>query len=179
MFRLVLAASASLPGLFPPRLIRCEVNGETYDELHADGGVTTPLFIFPEALLRWRGLGRRMRRGSVYALINTVIDRSPRTTVLSLPSILIRSFDTMLRVSYRQALSVVTTFCVANNIPLSVASLPDSPQTSSDGAMLDFETASMRASFESGRSAAMSETFWTAPSVRLEPWEELLDILRP
>lgn len=179
MFRLVLAASASLPGLFPPRLIRCEVDGAPYDELHADGGVTTPLFIFPEALLRWRGLGRRMRRGSVYALINTVIDRSPRTTVLSLPSILIRSFDTMLRVSYRQALSVVTTFCIANNIPLSVASLPDSPATSSDGAMLDFETASMRASFESGRSAARSETFWSAPSVRLEPWEELLDMLRP
>lgn len=179
MFRLVLAASASLPGLFPPRLIRCEIDGAPYDELHADGGVTTPLFLFPEALLHWRRLGRRLRHGRVYALVNTVIDPSPRTTSLTLPAILVRSFDTMLRVSYRQALNVMTTFCVAHNIPLSVASLPDSPATVSDGAMLDFETASMRASFEAGRSAARSDGFWNAPSVRLEPWEAWLDVFRP
>lgn len=179
MFRLVLAASASLPGLFPPRLIRCDVAGEPFDELHVDGGVTSPLFILPEALLRWRRLGRRLRRGRVYALINTVIDPSPRTTSLTLPAILIRSFDTMLRVSYRQALSVMTTFCIDHNIPLSVASVPDSPVASGDGAMLDFETGSMRASFEAGRTAAKSNDFWKAPSVRLEPWEEFLDLLRP
>jgi hypothetical protein len=178
MFRLVLAASASLPGLFPPRLIRCEVDGEPYDELHVDGGVTTPLFMLPEALLRWRRLGRRLRHGRVYALVNTVIDPSPRVTSLTLPAVLVRSFDTMLRVSYRQALNVVTTFCIAHNIPLSVASLPDSPATVADGAMLDFETASMRASFEAGRTAARSDGFWQAPSVRLEPWEEVLDLFR-
>lgn len=179
MFRLVLAASASLPGLFPPRLIRCELDGVTYDELHADGGVTTPLFLFPETLLHWRRLGRRLRNGRVYALVNTVIDPSPRTTGLTLPAILVRSFDTMLRVSYRQALNVMTTFCVAQNIPLSVASLPDSPATAGDGAMLDFGTASMRASFETGRSAAKTDGFWKAPSVRLEPWEEWLEVFRP
>jgi len=179
MFRKVLAASASLPGLFPPRLIRCEVDGEPFDELHVDGGVTTPLFILPEALLRWRRLGRRLRRGSVYALINTILDPSPRTTSVSLPAILIRSFDTMLRVSYRQALNVATTFCIGQNIPLSVASIPESPDGPANGAMLDFDTGSMRASFEAGRAAAGSETFWKAPSVRLEPWEEFLDLLRP
>ncbi len=179
MFRLVRAASASLPGLFPPRLIRCEVGGEPYDELHVDGGVTSPLFVLPEALLRWRRLGRRMRRGRVYALINTVIDPSPHTTSLALPAILMRSFDTMLRVSYRQALSVVTTFCIAHNIPLSVASLPDSPGATGNGAMLDFETGAMRASFEAGRAAAKLDGFWKAPSVHLEPWEEFLDLLRP
>ena len=145
----------------------------------ADGGVTTPLFLFPETLLHWRRLGRRLRNGRVYALVNTVIDPSPRTTGLTLPAILVRSFDTMLRVSYRQALNVMTTFCVAHNIPLSVASLPDSPATAGDGAMLDFGTASMRASFETGRSAAKTDGFWKAPSVRLEPWEEWLEVFRP
>jgi hypothetical protein len=179
MFRLVLAASASLPGLFPPRLIRCEVDGIQYDELHVDGGVTAPLFLFPESLLHWRRLGRRLKRGRVYALVNTVIDPAPRTTRLSLPAVLLRSFDTMLRVSYRQALNVVTTFCVANNIPLSVASLPASRATLTDGAMLDFTTESMGASFEAGHAAAASGTLWSAPSVRLEPWEELVDSLKP
>jgi hypothetical protein len=179
MFRLVLAASASLPGLFPPRLIRCEAGGRSYDELHVDGGVATPLFILPEALLHWRRLGRRLRRGRVYALINTVLDPAPRTTGMTLPAILVRSFDTMLRVSYRQALNVLTTFCIAQNIPLSVASLPSSPAAAGEGTGLDFTTASMRASFEAGRTAAKSDGFWKAPSVRLEPWEQLLDLLRP
>ena len=179
MFRLVLAASASLPGLFPPRLIRCQVDGELFDELHVDGGVTAPLFILPEALLRWRRLGRRLRRGRVYALINTVIDPAPRATSVTLPAVLIRSFDTMLRVSYRQALNVATTFCIGQNIPLSVASIPDNPSAAANGAMLDFDTETMRASFEAGRAAARAPSFWKAPSVRLEPWEEFVELLRP
>ena len=179
MFRLVLAATASLPGLFPPRLIRCELDGDLYDEMHVDGGVCAPLFILPDALLRWPRLGRRLRRGRVYALINTVIDSSPQTTSLTLPAVLIRSFDTMLRVSYRQALNVATTFCVGHNIPFSVASIPADPGAVANGAMLDFDTASMSARFEAGRAAARGEGFWAAPSVRLEPWEELMDLLRP
>jgi hypothetical protein len=179
MFRLVLAASASLPGLFPPRLIRCEVDGEPFDELHVDGGVTAPLFILPEALLRWRRLGRRLRRGRVYVLINTVIDPSPHTTAVSLPAVLIRSFDTMLRVSYRQALNVATTFCLGQNIPLSVASMTETADSQANGAMLDFDTGSMRALFETGLAAARSDSFWQTPSVRLEPWEQVMDLLRP
>jgi hypothetical protein len=179
MFRTVLAASASLPGLFPPRVIRCEVDGEPFDELHVDGGVTAPLFILPEALLRWRRLGRRLRRGRVYVLINTVIDPSPRTTAVSLPSVLMRSFDTMLRVSYRQALNVATTFCLGQNIPLSVASITETDGSPANGAMLDFDTDSMRARFEAGRAAAQSERFWETPAVRLEPWEQVMDLLRP
>lgn len=179
MFRLVLAASASMPGLFPPRLVRCEVEGNLFEELHVDGGVSAPLFILPEAMLRWRRLGRRLRRGKVYALINTVIDPAPQTTAVSLPAILIRSFDTMLRVSYRQALNVATTFCVGQNIPLSVAAIPTSPAATANGAMLDFDTESMRAVFEAGRAAARSDGFWQAPSLRQEPWDQLLDLLSP
>lgn len=179
MFRLVLAASASLPGLFPPRLIRCEADGELFDELHVDGGVTAPLFILPEAMLRWRRAGRRMRSGSVYALINTVIDPAPRTTSVTLPAVLMRSFDTMLRMSYRQALNVATSFCLGNNIALHVAAIRETGEGAPNGAMLDFTTPSMRANFEAGRAAAKADGFWTAPSVRLQPWEEFADLFKP
>lgn len=179
MFRLVLAASASVPGLFPPRLIRCEVDGELFDELHVDGGVTAPLFILPEPMLRWRRVGRRMRSGSVYALINTVIDPAPRTTSVSLPAVLMRSFDTMLRMSYRQALNVATSFCLGNNIALNVAAIRETAEGVANGAMLDFTTPSMRVNFEAGRAAAKADGFWTAPSVRLQPWEEFADLFKP
>jgi hypothetical protein len=98
---------------------------------------------------------------------------------VSLPAVLIRSFDTMLRVSYRQALNVATTFCASQNIPLSVASMAQIAGSQESGAMLDFQTGSMRARFDAGRAAARSKSFWRTPSVRLEPWEQVVDLLRP
>jgi predicted acylesterase/phospholipase RssA len=85
LFRDVLVASATLPGLFPPKLIDVEApDGEggvtRYQEMHADGGIAAPLFLMPDALLRWRELGQRLRRGRVYVIFNTVLDPSPRTT---------------------------------------------------------------------------------------------------
>lgn len=42
----VLLASASIPVIFPPVMIDVEANGRTYDELHADGGVSRQAFVF-------------------------------------------------------------------------------------------------------------------------------------
>jgi len=179
MFREVLVASASLPGLFPPRRFEVEADGQVYEELHVDGGVSTPLFIMPEGLLRWRKLGRRMQRGRIYVLVNTVLDPAPRTTQVNLPMILLRSFDTMLRVSYRQALNVVVTFSLAHNLPLSVASIAETPAATEVGGMLTFETTAMRNTFETAFEAAQSEGFWRTPVARLEPWSDLLDLFRP
>ncbi|VGO14686.1 hypothetical protein PDESU_03254 [Pontiella desulfatans] len=43
----VLLASAAIPGVFPPVYFEVEHNGQTFDELHVDGGVTTQVFISP------------------------------------------------------------------------------------------------------------------------------------
>ena len=56
LFRNVIVASASIPGLFPPVTIRVSKSGKTFDEMHVDGGTTASLFIAPTlaALLRDR-----------------------------------------------------------------------------------------------------------------------------
>jgi predicted acylesterase/phospholipase RssA len=45
LFRDVLLASASVPGVFPPVPFVTEVNGQRQVELHVDGGITAPLFM--------------------------------------------------------------------------------------------------------------------------------------
>ncbi|MEM9730824.1 MAG: patatin-like phospholipase family protein, partial [Myxococcota bacterium] len=50
LIRQVLLASASIPAAFPPVLISVEANGETYDELHVDGGATSQVFLYPVGL---------------------------------------------------------------------------------------------------------------------------------
>ncbi|MBN9122419.1 MAG: patatin-like phospholipase family protein [Planctomycetes bacterium] len=45
LFRDVLLASASVPGVFPPVELRIEVDGRRETELHVDGAITAPLFM--------------------------------------------------------------------------------------------------------------------------------------
>src|SRR6266853_792543 len=45
LFRDVLVASASVPGVFPPVLIRVDASGNTFDEMHVDGSTTATLLV--------------------------------------------------------------------------------------------------------------------------------------
>jgi hypothetical protein len=47
LFRKVLLASASLPGVFPPVRITVEADGRLYEEMHVDGGPTRQVFFAP------------------------------------------------------------------------------------------------------------------------------------
>jgi len=52
LFRKVLLASASIPGIFPPVRVRVRANKTDFEELHVDGGTTAQVFFLPfEALL--------------------------------------------------------------------------------------------------------------------------------
>lgn len=157
LFRTVLAASASLPGLFPPRLIACESDGEVYHEMHVDGGGATPLFVLPDALLRWKQVGRRLRGGRVYIIVNMVLAPGPLSTPDTATAVAMRSFDTMLRFSYRQAISVAATFCAGAGLPLDVASVPAS---SGIGSGLSFDTTAMRATFDAAVESAADPDVW-------------------
>ncbi|MFZ0267977.1 patatin-like phospholipase family protein [Caulobacter sp.] len=176
LFRDVLVASATLPGLFPPKLIDVEApdgNGgmKRYQEMHADGGIAAPLFLMPDALLRWRELGQRMRRGRVYVIFNTVLDPSPRTTPPGVTSIMGRAFETMLRFSYRQALSVAAGFCARHNLPLWSASIPNSFENFN---MMKFETALMRRTFDDAEALAIRGQLWSSALPTPEPlWRGL------
>lgn len=47
LFRNVILASASIPGIFPPVNIKVVVDGRAFDELHVDGGVTRQVYVAP------------------------------------------------------------------------------------------------------------------------------------
>src|ERR1700737_3711166 len=85
LFRDVLAASASIPVVFPPMLIAAEANGRRFQEMHVDGGVTAPVLTLPEAfLLRSGGFARGLRM-NIYVLVNDKVERDfklvPNSTI--------------------------------------------------------------------------------------------------
>src|SRR5580765_8372585 len=63
LFRLILLASASVPGMLPPVTIRFRAGGRMHEETHVDGAVTLPFFIAPtpEDLPQSAGPSRMMR----------------------------------------------------------------------------------------------------------------------
>lgn len=50
LFINVMMASAAVPGIFPPVYFKVEANGETYDELHVDGGIGRQVFAYGPVL---------------------------------------------------------------------------------------------------------------------------------
>jgi predicted patatin/cPLA2 family phospholipase len=43
----VLAASSSIPGVFPPQFVDVSINGEALEEMHVDGGLSAQMFADP------------------------------------------------------------------------------------------------------------------------------------
>ena len=76
LFRKVVLASASIPGVFPPVLIDVEADGKQYQEMHVDGGVLTQVFLFSPAFVQGlttiESTNERERR--VYVVRNGRID---------------------------------------------------------------------------------------------------------
>ncbi|MCL1065780.1 patatin-like phospholipase family protein [Shewanella olleyana] len=62
----VLAASASIPGVFPPQFIKVNYKGQQYEELHVDGGMSLQMFFEPigedyQKILTALGLSNKMQ----------------------------------------------------------------------------------------------------------------------
>jgi len=70
----VLLASASIPGAFPPVLIKIKAGEETFDELHVDGGAISQVFIYPSSL----DLAAVLRRMEVHEPFNVYIIRNSK-----------------------------------------------------------------------------------------------------
>ena len=77
-------ASASIPGAFPPVMIEVEVGGETFDEMHVDGGTITQVFFYEFMLdlkkaARESGLSTSSESDSaVYVLRNGKTNPEPK-----------------------------------------------------------------------------------------------------
>jgi hypothetical protein len=124
--------------------------------MHMDGGTILPLFVVPEPLIL-RDARRSDAAVEVYALVNTTLQPSERATPMGAAPILIRSFELMLRSSYRGALRAVAAFCEINGFELRAAAVPE---TFHGDNMLRFDRRHMRTLFEEGLALAERGDLW-------------------
>jgi len=157
LFKDVLVASASIPGVFPPVLIAgVTEGGEVAYEMHVDGGVNTPFLAVPEPMLLWTRPSGGRSSARLYVIINGQLGRQDSITPGRIDGILTRAYDTMSKTSLRTSLAVTAAFAGRNRMRLSMSAIPDNIAASS----LRFDTESMEALYELGRSRGASGTAW-------------------
>ncbi len=156
LIRQVIAASASVPIVFSPELIDAEAGGHVFQEMHADGNVTTSVFTLPQ---RYLAAQRKtpLSGGAIYIVMNTAIE--PKFSVVEDLNIKITaaSIDTLLTQTTLEGLLATYAYTQANHVDFNVTSI--SPADISDGAQT-FDTAYMRRLYDIGYSAASRGGFW-------------------
>lgn len=116
VFREVLLASASVPAIFPPVLIEARAGGDTFQELHVDGGATVQVFTLPQSILVTRSSRKATRGTTIYMLINNTL--APEFEVVRAAALPIasRSFSTLIKSSARQTVIETYDFAQERNI---------------------------------------------------------------
>lgn len=159
LFRQVLVASASIPGVFPPVMMSADPSGRIA-EMHVDGGVTAPFFLVPETLNFWRPEGA-MRPTELYLIINGQTGSAFSATRGTSTAIIERTLDTLGRADARSQLRFVAAFASRNGASVGYAAIPDGV----DANPLMFDVRHTASLFALGRDRAMAGEAFAEPGV--------------
>jgi predicted acylesterase/phospholipase RssA len=158
LFRRVIEASASIPGVFAPVLIDVEAQGRRFAEMHVDGGIISNVLVVPEALMvANRPILPSNVRPRIYVIINGKLgpyfDVVKPTTI----RIAVRAFETSVRANTRNTLLASYEFIRRRNWNLTLAAIDDNfPSQAKPG----FDTAYMKGLFEFGMEQGRSGAAW-------------------
>lgn len=121
----IILASTAVPGVFPPVLVDVSAKGNTFDELHVDGGVTQQVLLMPGGYKNGRG------NQKLYVIFNGVVDPTPsNVTKLASIDLLGRAVPTMLKYLGRANLEQLANTASRNNIAFRLSAIPaDFPES--------------------------------------------------
>jgi hypothetical protein len=159
LFRDVLVASASVPGLFPPIIIRVPDDRGPRNETHVDGGVTLPFFVVPSPVDMSGGPVDQAGGARLFVLIDGQLGEQPRATRLRATTIMSRSVAAGLNRMMRTTLELTAATAEQRGITLDYSAIPVSYPY--HGA-LDFSAATVRPLFQYAYECARTGRLWTA-----------------
>jgi hypothetical protein len=98
---MILLASTSVPGAFPPVMIDVEAGGQHYQEMHVDGGAVAQTFLIPAPIGHLANLRSKQyaRQRTAYVIRNARLDPEWASVDRRLLSIAGRSINTMIHYS--------------------------------------------------------------------------------
>jgi hypothetical protein len=157
LFRQVLIASASVPGVFPPVVIGVTKDGRHYEEMHVDGGVTVPFFVAPDLAYILPLVPNGLEGANIYVLVNSQLGGEPRTTADDTISIIGRSSATTLKHLTRNEITLTAELASRYGMNFRFSEIPvDYPFRGA----FDFGEAATRALFDYALACARDGRLW-------------------
>jgi len=160
LFRDVLVAAASIPGVFPPVLIQVEESGQIFDEMHVDGATTASLFIAPEIAGYLTVPLRQLHGANLYVIVNGQLGTVTQTTPTATLKIARRGLAAVLQSNARADFAVATSFAQRNGMTVSVT---DIPEDYAYGGPLDLRRSRMKSLFDFASRCAARQQLWATP----------------
>ena len=166
LIRNILLASASIPGVFPPVYMRVQTpDGNTYDEMHVDGGTSAQLFLYPSNA-NWRGLLDVLEvpgTPTAYLIRNSrfVTDYEPVRARLG--AIVGRSVDSLIRTQGVGDTYRITALANRDGVDVKLTWIP--PTAVRDPGNEVFDPEYMSALFDFGYQRALAGEAWRAVSI--------------
>jgi predicted acylesterase/phospholipase RssA len=160
LFRDILLASASIPGVFPPVAIDVEAHGRRFQELHTDGAAGGPFFVAPQSWLTDPG-HQPLPAKQLFIVVNSKLAPELEVAERSVLSVLSRSISVSLKTTARAEIAIVRAAAQRSSISCQVATIDERFSHSRHG---PFDPDYMRALFDLGfRQARDGAAFGTGP----------------
>jgi hypothetical protein len=159
LFRKITLASAAIPGAFPPVMIDVTVDGQSYQEMHVDGGASRQVFLYPPAI-HLRDLAREAgieRERHLYVIRNSRLDPDWASVDRRLMTIVNRSVTALIHAQGLGDLNRMFMTSTRDGLDYNLAYIP------SDFTVVktsEFDRAYMNALFERGRTMAAAGYVW-------------------
>jgi predicted acylesterase/phospholipase RssA len=159
LFRDVLVASASVPGLFPPVVIRVQEEQALFEEVHVDGSTTLPFFVPLAFIEPTRDASDPSHGAAVYVIVDGRLREQPVAIPLRTRSILSRSVSAGLNHMLRTTLELAASDAELEGARFQYAAIPVAyPQLDP----FDFSTPTMRSLFHYGYECAQAGRLWSS-----------------
>ena len=97
LFREILVASASVPAVFPPVMIKAEAGSHALEEMHVDGVATAQIFTRPDVFAGGSAAPGLRRRIHIWAVVNNTLPPEFAVTAKGTLPIAYRSLSTVFK----------------------------------------------------------------------------------
>lgn len=164
LFRNVLQASASIPGIFPAVKIEVVADGARYSELHSDGGSSTQIFVAPDALIAGQqNFPVKPKPGAkLYVVINNTLEPEFKLVSNSTLSVAERAYSTFIKAQTQSSIYAAYGFAKREKLNFFLTYVDEQvPYKFSD----PFETRYMRQLYNIGFKNGRGGRWSTAPNV--------------
>lgn len=166
LFHKIMLASASVPIAMAPVFFEVELDGQTYDEMHADGGVQAQFFVplvsinLPDAIAyaRARGLDYTPTP-RMYVIRNSTFEPAPQTVKRNLADIGVRTIKSFTQSMGRSDLAQIYAIAKARGTDFSYTEVPADFAWKAKGV---FDGPTMRELFQVGFDRAQTDELWSS-----------------